>query len=160
VRFLLLIIVLCCLLAGTTSAQYFGVSGLMMSKNGKVTYVLPQQDSASVTITLPNKSGVIALANEAGGAAGAVPISTIVLFAGRTIPTGFKECTGDTISRTVYANLFAAIDTSYGVGNGSNTFNLPKLNALNINNPSGMGKFRKRHNGMTQTREPPTFDSS
>ena len=23
-----------------------------------------------------------------------------------------------------------------------------------------MGKFKKRHNGMTQTREPPVFDSS
>jgi hypothetical protein len=23
-----------------------------------------------------------------------------------------------------------------------------------------MGKFKKRHNGMTQTREPPTFDLS
>ncbi len=23
-----------------------------------------------------------------------------------------------------------------------------------------MGKLKKRHNGMTQTREPPTFDSS
>jgi hypothetical protein len=23
-----------------------------------------------------------------------------------------------------------------------------------------MGKFKKRHNGMTQTREPPIFDSS
>jgi hypothetical protein len=27
-------------------------------------------------------------------------------------------------------------------------------------NASVMGKFKKRHNGMTQTREPPIFDSS
>jgi hypothetical protein len=35
------------------------------------------------------------------------------------------ECNGTEISRTTYARLFAKIGTTYGVGNGSTTFNLP-----------------------------------
>jgi len=31
---------------------------------------------------------------------------------------------------------------------------------LALAKPSVMGNFKKRHNGMTQTREPPVFDSS
>ena len=31
------------------------------------------------------------------------------------------------MSRTTYANLFAAISTTYGVGNGTTTFNVPDL---------------------------------
>ena len=37
-------------------------------------------------------------------------------------------CNGGTISRTSYADLFAAIGTTYGAGDGSTTFNLPNLN--------------------------------
>lgn len=42
-----------------------------------------------------------------------------------TAPTGWLECNGAAISRTTYAELFAAIGTTYGVGDGSTTFNLP-----------------------------------
>lgn len=40
-------------------------------------------------------------------------------------PTGFLFEDGSAVSRTVYANLFAVIGTTYGAGNGSTTFNLP-----------------------------------
>lgn len=43
------------------------------------------------------------------------------------IPSGWLWCNGDAISRTIYASLFAVIDTQYGVGNGTTTFNLPDL---------------------------------
>lgn len=46
-------------------------------------------------------------------------------FAGTTIPTGYLLCDGSAVSRTTYANLFAAIGTTYGSGDGSTTFNLP-----------------------------------
>lgn len=36
-------------------------------------------------------------------------------------------CDGAAVSRTTYADLFAAIGTTYGAGNGSTTFNLPDL---------------------------------
>lgn len=42
-------------------------------------------------------------------------------------PTGFFECDGSPVSRTTYSDLFAAIGITWGVGDGSTTFNLPDL---------------------------------
>jgi phage-related tail fiber protein len=42
-------------------------------------------------------------------------------------PTGSLKANGAAISRTAYAALFAAIGTTYGAGDGFNTFNLPDL---------------------------------
>lgn len=42
-------------------------------------------------------------------------------------PPGWLYCTGDAVSRTTYAKLFALIGTTYGVGDSSTTFNLPDL---------------------------------
>lgn len=57
-----------------------------------------------------------------------VPTGTILAFGGVTAPSGFLICDGSAVSRTTYANLFNVIGTRYGAGNGSTTFNLPKLN--------------------------------
>jgi microcystin-dependent protein len=50
-------------------------------------------------------------------------------FAGQSaqIPAGWLECDGQAVSRTTYASLFTAIGTTWGVGDGSTTFNLPDL---------------------------------
>jgi microcystin-dependent protein len=40
---------------------------------------------------------------------------------------GWLRCNGQAVSRTTYAALFARIGTTFGVGNGSTTFNLPEL---------------------------------
>ena len=42
-------------------------------------------------------------------------------------PPGFIKANGAAISRTVYSVLFAAIGTTFGVGDGSTTFNVPDL---------------------------------
>lgn len=52
---------------------------------------------------------------------------TITAFGGDTAPTGWLLCDGSAVSRTTYADLFAAIGTNYGTGDGSTTFNLPDL---------------------------------
>lgn len=51
----------------------------------------------------------------------------ISMYASATPPTGFLLCNGQAVSRTTYADLFAITGTSYGVGNGSTTFNVPNL---------------------------------
>lgn len=43
-------------------------------------------------------------------------------------PTGYLLCDGSAVSRTTYADLFTIIGTTFGVGNGSTTFNLPNFN--------------------------------
>jgi len=62
-----------------------------------------------------------------GGAIDPAPIGSIVSYAGATAPSGYLICNGAAVSRTTYAALFAAIGTTYGVGNGSTTFNIPDL---------------------------------
>lgn len=51
-------------------------------------------------------------------------------FGGTTPPPGALLCDGSAVSRTVYAALFAAIGTAWGVGDGSTTFNLPNGKAM------------------------------
>jgi len=54
-----------------------------------------------------------------------VPIGTIWEWTTDTSPDGWLFCRGQAISRTVYSALFAVIGTTYGVGDGSTTFNVP-----------------------------------
>lgn len=61
------------------------------------------------------------------GISSAVPVSGVMHFARNTAPTGWLKANGAAISRTTYAALFAIIGTTYGVGNGTTTFNVPDL---------------------------------
>ena len=56
-----------------------------------------------------------------------VPTGMIAPYAGASSPTGWAYCDGSAVSRTTYADLFAAIGTIWGAGDGSTTFNLPDL---------------------------------
>lgn len=58
------------------------------------------------------------------------PAGIIMAFAGAAAPTGFLACNGAAVSRTTYATLFAAIGTTWGVGDGSTTFNVPDLRGM------------------------------
>ena len=62
---------------------------------------------------------------------------SIYLFAGNVVPEGFLVCDGSAVSRSTYEELFDAIGTTFGTGDGSSTFNLPDLTgrvALGISN--------------------------
>ena len=56
-----------------------------------------------------------------------VPSGTIIQFAGKTIPDGYLSCNGALVSRTQFADLFAAIGTTWGTGDGKTTFKLPNM---------------------------------
>lgn len=51
----------------------------------------------------------------------------IIVTAGQQAPPYTLLCNGAAISRTQYADLFAAIGTTYGTGDGVTTFNVPRL---------------------------------
>lgn len=61
------------------------------------------------------------------GGGAALPTGAVVSIGMSTIPSGWLECDGSAVSRTTYADLFAIISTTFGVGDGSTTFNLPDL---------------------------------
>jgi phage-related tail fiber protein len=54
-----------------------------------------------------------------------VPAGTVTAFAGPVAPSGWLLCDGSVVSRATYANLFAAVGTTSGNGDGATTFNLP-----------------------------------
>ena len=62
-----------------------------------------------------------------GEIANGVPAGSVFSFATSTVPSGYLECNGAAVSRSTYASLFSAISTTWGVGYGSSTFNLPDL---------------------------------
>ena len=56
-----------------------------------------------------------------------MPTGTVIAFAGASPPAGYLSCDGSAVSRTTYAALFAVISTTWGVGDGVTTFNVPDL---------------------------------
>jgi microcystin-dependent protein len=56
-----------------------------------------------------------------------VSTGLIIPWSTGTAPSGFLECNGAAISRSTYSALFSIISTTYGVGDGTTTFNLPDL---------------------------------
>jgi microcystin-dependent protein len=54
-----------------------------------------------------------------------LPIGAGCDYFGTVAPENYMFADGSAISRTEYAELFAIIGTTYGVGDGSTTFNLP-----------------------------------
>lgn len=59
-----------------------------------------------------------------------VPVGSVVFFAGNTPPAGWLRANGTELSRSIYKNLFNAISTRYGAGNGSTTFRIPNLSGV------------------------------
>lgn len=54
-------------------------------------------------------------------------VGKVDMFTMEYVPLGYLLCNGQAVSRTKYSDLFSYIGTTYGVGNGSTTFNLPDL---------------------------------
>ena len=76
---------------------------------------------------------------------------TFKWFCGKTVPEGYLKCNGAAVSRTQYQALFAAIGTTYGIGNGTTTFNLPDVRGNAIRGyDDGRGIDSKRAFGSEQ----------
>jgi len=86
-------------------------------------------DAVGFTVA-PGTSGNVLTSNGTvwtSAAAVTVPAGSMQMWPTATAPTGYLLCTGTAVSRTTYSALYAVIGTTYGVGDGSTTFNLPDL---------------------------------
>jgi microcystin-dependent protein len=81
-------------------------------------------------------------------ASAGVPSGALTPFAGSTAPSGWLLCQGQAVSRATYANLFSAISTTYGTGDGSTTFNVPDMRG---NVPAGYKAGDANFGTMGQT---------
>jgi hypothetical protein len=84
----------------------------------------------NITISPPSGIGAVTISSTGGGGGSATTefdAGSIVFFASNVAPSGYLIADGATISRTVYGELFAAIGTTFGAGDGSTTFKIPDL---------------------------------
>lgn len=89
-------------------------------------------------------------------------IGSIIWHGGSVAPEGTLLCDGSAVSRTTYADLFAAIGTTFGTGDGSTTFNVPDLrnvwavgagtSAVGADVAEGLPDIQGRFNTLTGTR--------
>jgi microcystin-dependent protein len=83
---------------GVSAGTYAAPSNLIVDAYGRITSIASQ---------IPSVTGEIKM----------WPIATP--------PTGYLICDGSAVSRSTYSALFTIVGTTFGVGNGSSTFNLP-----------------------------------
>jgi microcystin-dependent protein len=96
-------------------------SGKLLVKAGGVT---SNEIAADAVTTIAILDGAVTQAKASNML---IPAGAIMPFAMNSVPTGWLAADGTAVSRSTYATLFAAIATTYGVGDGSTTFNVPDL---------------------------------
>ena len=100
------------------------------------TFTLPDGDGSNGQVIATNGSGTLAWTTISEFT---LPSGLIFPYGGASAPSGYLLCYGQAISRTTYADLFTAIGTTYGTGDGSTTFNLPDLRGRVIAGQDDMG---------------------
>lgn len=89
-----------------------------------------------VDILQITSSGATVLA----GTFNAVPVGTVNDYCGATEPSGWIFGYGQAVSRTgATASLFSVYGTTFGIGNGTSTFNVPDFRGRVIAAPDNMG---------------------
>ena len=108
---------------GLPSGFYLECKTAGTTGSGAIT--LPAQIIENAEVT----DGTITWTIRKIGSGGGEAVGVIKAFAGNgDIPSGYLLCDGSAVSRTMYPDLFSAIGTIYGSGDGSTTFNLPDYN--------------------------------
>lgn len=77
-------------------------------------------------ITSVDSTSATAISTAVGSS---MPAGAVIYVAMNSAPSGYLNADGTAVSRTTYADLFSAIGTTYGSGDGSSTFNVPDLRA-------------------------------
>ena len=102
---------------------------LSLPNNCNVTLTSVQLISGDVNIAYPYEQKTIErqIDQTYHDAYPIVPVGAVIDFAGAALPIHYLLCNGAAVSRITYSQLFAAIGTTWGAGDGSTTFNVPNL---------------------------------
>lgn len=113
----------------TLGKAYPGVKILIVQNEplGAAPYPIAQKNNLSDILNKPLARQNLGVMSADEAKYNDCPPGTVITLASKNIPTGYRllKCNGAAISRTAYADLFAAIGIYYGVGDGINTFNVP-----------------------------------
>lgn len=135
--------------------------------------ILKESISAYLDLASETGAGVVELATKAEVTAGtdntkavspnslkqalptmgmAVPVGSVITFAGKTAPAGYLICDGSSVGKTAYPDLFSAIGTTYGFGEFAYEFKLPDLRGEFIRGfDGGRGVDTNRSFGSAQS---------
>ena len=117
-------------------------------------------EAASIVSGLVDASSHLILTKQGGGQidagyvkgdtgpAGPQITGVVSMFAGAVAPVGSLLCNGQALSRSIEARLFAVIGTTFGVGDGTTTFNLPDLKGRI---PAGLDSTQSEFNTLGKT---------
>ncbi|MCP4544343.1 MAG: hypothetical protein GY832_45105 [Chloroflexi bacterium] len=112
-------------------ARYGTTIGIGIPSDGTVSVVKLVNNAVE---TAKIKDGAVTIDKLAAGAGSIV--GEIRMWCTGTPPTGWLDCNASAVSRATYSGLFAVIGTTFGVGDGSTTFNLPDFRGRT---PVGVG---------------------
>jgi hypothetical protein len=104
--------------AGTSGTGFAGGAG------GAGVIIITEYYANGTVGTATNITGNLAPAQ------GGVPTGSVFDYPINTAPAGYVMANGSAISRTTYAALFAVYGTTFGVGDGSTTFNVPNTQGI------------------------------
>lgn len=92
-----------------------------------------------------------------------IPVGVTGFYGGTEPPPGWFLCYGQEVSREIYANLFSVLGTTFGVGNGSTTFNLPDCRGRTIEgkeDSTGIGDTSGAQNHTITTGQTPALSGT
>ena len=115
------------IVAGTQALDGLDVNGnadISGTANIHDTLTLSKASGTGLSVT---SNAVIGGTLTLGGVLVSPDVGKVDFFAMDSAPAGFVKCNGAAISRSTYASLFSVIGTTFGVGDGSTTFNVPDL---------------------------------
>jgi len=98
-------------------------------------------------VTWANVKSLIIAAAQTAFANLFVSVGTVIHTARTTAPGGYLACDGSAVSRTTYADLFSAIGTTFGSGDGSTTFNVPDIRGIFVRGSGTHGTMAKAAGG-------------
>lgn len=130
-----------------TSTTLVDADRVVTNDDGTMKQVAMSDITTYINSTLTLRNDVVTTGSITDGsvtaaklAVGAAFVSGMVMpYAGSSAPSGWLLAFGQDVSRTTYANLFTAIGTTYGAGDGSSTFTLPDLRGRVVAGQDNMG---------------------
>ena len=97
------------------------------------------------------------------GVGGGGPVGSIIQYGGDVEPDGWFICNGRELSRETYSELFDAIGTTYGAGDGSTTFNIPDFRgktAIGVSTDHAIGSSGGEETHLLTNSELPKLSGS
>jgi microcystin-dependent protein len=108
-----------------TTALTGALTATTAAFSGAISSVSPTFTGTPTAPTATAGTNTTQIATTAFVLSNGAPTGGLIMWGTGTAPSGWLLCAGAAVSRTTYAALFAVIGTTFGVGDGSTTFNVP-----------------------------------